>query len=205
MKLSEIKKIRRTKNNWTFREVDSLYEAYRRSYFGTSSPPTSPRAAGKRPFFDVGDEVYLPYTNERAVITDVLVQSPHPELTLYKIQLLTGHFSGTSRSSRGVVFQGPTNLFHNQNFGTGPPHSPRRDPATKPDHTPIHDRYSVGQPVEITDTREQGVIQEVIVDHSQPLNIWYKVKIISGRRINTVHMFRGWWLREPLEAAAKNY
>ena len=165
MKLSEIKKIRRTKNNWTFREVDSLYEAYRRSYFGTSSSATSPRAEGKRPFFDVGDEVYLPYTHESAVIRNVL----------------------------------------NQNFGTGPPHSPRRDPATKKSHTPIHDRYSVGQPVEITDTREQGVIQEVIVDHSQPLNIQYKVKIISGRRINTVHMFRGWRLREPLEAAAKNY
>jgi len=43
MKLSEIKKIRRTKNNWTFREVDSLYASYRRSYFGTSSPPLSPR------------------------------------------------------------------------------------------------------------------------------------------------------------------
>ena len=150
----------------------------------------------------MGDEVYLPYTNERAVITDVLVQSPHPELTLYRIQLLTGRFSGTSRSSRGVAFQGPTNLFY-QNFGTGPPLSPRRDPATKKSHTPIHDRYSVGQLVEIEETQEPCVIQEVTVDHPQPLNIQYKVKILSGHRINREVMVRGWRLREPLEAAAK--
>ena len=132
MKLSEIKKKRRTKNTWTFREVDSLYEAYRRSY------------------------------------------------------------------------QEPINLFY-QNFGTGPPLSPRRDPATKKSHTPIHDRYSVGQLVEIEAKQEPCVIQEVIVDHSQPLNIQYKVKILSGHRINREVMIRGWHLREPLEAAAKNY
>ena len=136
MKLSVIKKIRGTKNKWTFQEVDRLYEVYKRSYFGT---------------------------NEYARISTVL----------------------------------------NQNFGMAP-ESPRGPLAGKKSYTPIHEQYSVGQPVEIVDTREQGVIREVRIDGAvNPLHITYLVRIISGPRAPSERTFRGWRLREPLEAAAK--
>ena len=150
MKLSVIKKIRRTKNKWTFQEVDRLYELYKRAYFGMSSLPSSPR----------GQRLYLPGTN-----------------------------------------------VPNQNFGMAPaPESPRGPLAGKKSYTPIHEQYSVGQFVEITDTQEQGVIREVRVDGAvNPLNITYLVRIISGPRVDRERTFRGWRLREPLEAASKNY
>jgi len=106
MKLSEIKKIRRTKNNWTFREVDSLYEAYRRSYFGTSSPPLSPRREpatkpSHTPRYDqtfVINQVVVNDKGEQGVILEVTPNpyNPSPSYKRYRV-----NFQGKQSVCRG--------------------------------------------------------------------------------------------------------
>ena len=200
-----LKNLARSRKKWTERQVDQLYQIYRKSHFGVPlTPPRGPPRVRVSPHwpltFDIGEEVVLAsYPNIRG---KVIYKNPHNGM--YTIILLNGPMMGDDGFYWNYQLKKKTaslNLLSQLQFGAPRSQTPLRDRRQRRTHWP---RFNVHDTLDRVNSNERVMVLRIVQDNNLPELVLYRVEVIGstdGRPIGTIgtrRTLRGIYFRGPI-------